>query len=112
MKETPNANYIQRTEWNIRDSDATVIFTIADKLTGGSKRTAEFAAVYGKPVLHLATERHCPDPGGLLRECVVKNRVRLLNVAGSRASKEPEVGDFVMATLTRAFANSGSHQND
>jgi len=26
LKETPTASYIQRTEWNVRDSDATVLF--------------------------------------------------------------------------------------
>ena len=41
--ETPSASYLQRTEWNVRDTDATVIFTIASMLTGGSKRTAKFA---------------------------------------------------------------------
>jgi Circularly permutated YpsA SLOG family len=31
---------IQRTEWNVRDSDATVLFSLAPELTGGSKKTA------------------------------------------------------------------------
>jgi hypothetical protein len=43
IDETPSASYLQRTEWNVRDSDATVVFTIAPTLTGGSKRTAGFA---------------------------------------------------------------------
>jgi hypothetical protein len=43
LTETPSASYLQRTEWNVRDSDGTVIFTIAAKLAGGLKRTAEFA---------------------------------------------------------------------
>jgi hypothetical protein len=29
LKETPSRSYIQRTEWNVRDSDATVVFSIA-----------------------------------------------------------------------------------
>jgi hypothetical protein len=41
LTETPSASYLQRTEWNVRDSDGTVIFTMAAKLNGGSKRTAE-----------------------------------------------------------------------
>lgn len=41
LSETPSANYLQRTEWNARDSDATVIFTLGDAVTGGSRRTAE-----------------------------------------------------------------------
>ena len=28
LKETPSANYTQRTEWNVRDSDGTVVFSI------------------------------------------------------------------------------------
>ncbi len=40
LNATPTANYLQRTEWNVRDSDATAIFTIKEQLSGGSKRTA------------------------------------------------------------------------
>jgi hypothetical protein len=43
LKETPSASYIQRTEWNVRDSDATVVFSIEPTLTGGSLKTMEFA---------------------------------------------------------------------
>jgi hypothetical protein len=35
LKETPLAAYLQRTEWNVRDSDATVLFSIEPNLTGG-----------------------------------------------------------------------------
>ena len=44
LRETPSREYGQRTEWNVRDSDATMIFTIGPELTGGSKPTAEHAA--------------------------------------------------------------------
>jgi hypothetical protein len=46
------ASYLTRTEWNARDSDGTVIFTMGE-LSGGSKRTAEFAAKHRRPWLHL-----------------------------------------------------------
>ena len=49
LKETPSASYPQRTQWNVRDSDGTVIFTMATKLTGGSKLTADAAKKFGKP---------------------------------------------------------------
>ena len=32
LKETPTSNYPQRTEWNVRDSDGTVIFSLASAL--------------------------------------------------------------------------------
>ena len=49
LKETPTSNYRQRTEWNVRDSDGTVIFSLAPALTGGSKKTIEFAIKHEKP---------------------------------------------------------------
>jgi hypothetical protein len=42
LKETPSVSYVQRTEWNVRDSDATVLFSIGRTLTGGSPKTMEF----------------------------------------------------------------------
>jgi len=50
LRETPDADYPQRTEWNVRDSDGTVIFSLAPEVTGGSKLTAEFAARHGNLV--------------------------------------------------------------
>jgi predicted Rossmann-fold nucleotide-binding protein len=38
LTETPSSSYPQRTEWNVRDSDGSVIFSIAPTLTGGSKK--------------------------------------------------------------------------
>jgi Circularly permutated YpsA SLOG family len=36
LRESPSASYLQRTEWNVRDSNATVLFSLASELTGGS----------------------------------------------------------------------------
>ena len=41
LKETSSSSYLQRTEWNVRDSDATVLFSILPALSGGSKRTMD-----------------------------------------------------------------------
>src|SRR5215510_967319 len=54
LKETPTADYAERTLWNVRDSDGTVILTIAKELTGGSQATAHFARQLRKPCLHLS----------------------------------------------------------
>jgi hypothetical protein len=53
LKETPSAAYLQRTEWNVRDSDATVLFSIESTLTGGSLETMDFARKHKKLRLHL-----------------------------------------------------------
>lgn len=49
LQETPSTNYLQRTEWNVRDSDGTVIFSLAERLSGGSLKTLEFAIKHRKP---------------------------------------------------------------
>ena len=100
LRETPTSNYVQRTEWNVRDSDGTAIFTVGQTLTGGSKKTAELAARHGKPWIHL-TKAAGGDSAAALRQFLIGNRIRALNVAGPRASKEPDVGSFVQEVLTR-----------
>ena len=105
LKETPSAAYLQRTEWNVRDSDATVLFSIEPTLTGGSKKTMDFASKRKKPQLHLcAGDRATADK---VKGFIAEHRVKILNVAGPRASKEPGVGEFVMSTLDQAFTDIG-----
>ena len=62
LKESSSSSYLQRTEWNVRDSDGTVIFSLAPKLTGGSLKTKEFARKRNKPWIHISAVD--PDPGG------------------------------------------------
>jgi hypothetical protein len=99
--ESPSSNYLQRTEWNVRDTDGTVVFSVAPALTGGSKRTVEFAEKHKKPVIHVSSKTE--QPAEKLLEFVTTNRIRVLNVAGSRASKEPGVGDVVKKVLATAL---------
>lgn len=104
--ETPSASYLQRTEWNVRDSDGTVVFTLAPEVTGGSLRTLGFAKKYGKPCLHLSKALGAfdyQDRSELLDRFVRDHSIRSLNVAGSRESKEPGIHDWVMGVLERAF---------
>lgn len=99
LVETPSRAYLQRTEWNVRDSDATVIFTLTDKLDGGSLRTADFAERLGKPCLHFRPGVH---PKFLAR-FLARHAVSRLNVAGKRESGAPGIGAVVRATLSAAI---------
>ena len=101
LRETPSDSYLQRTEWNVRDSDATIVFSINPVLSGGSKKTLEFAHKHNKPCLHL--HAGMADAGERLRSFVHLGEIHVLNVAGPRASKEPTVAEFVTATLDDAF---------
>jgi Circularly permutated YpsA SLOG family len=102
LKEAPSESYIQRTEWNVRDSDATILFSIEPTLTGGSKKTVEFARQHKKPWLHLCVREEAGTEK--LRAFVQEHSVKVLNVAGPRASTEPGVGEFVMRILEKAFS--------
>jgi hypothetical protein len=110
LVETPSASYLQRTERNVRDSDGTVIFTISSQLSGGSKRTAEFAARHRKPWIHVARRAATyVDPALLLERFVEENGICVLNVAGTRGSKEPDVWKFAYETLEAAFFWDKAH---
>jgi hypothetical protein len=105
LKETPSSDYSQRTEWNVRDSDGTVVFSIKPMLTGGSKKTVDLARKHGKPVLHIW--RHCDSssaPEHELFRFVAEHGIRTLNVAGPCASNEPEVAEFIKNILERAWS--------
>jgi len=107
LQETPSADYLQRTEWNARDSDGTVIFTMGKELTGGSKRTAEFASKHGKPLLHLYPGKSYQMAVELL-SFVTRNNLQTLNVAGTRGSKEPEIYRFALEVLKEALTPQSS----
>ena len=103
LTETPAGTYLQRTEWNVRDAVGTVIFTVAAALGGGSRRTADFANKHSKPWIHLSERGSYESAGERLAAFSREHNIKVLNVAGSRGSKEPEVAAFVKRTLEEAF---------
>ena len=110
LVETPKESYLQRTEWNVRDSDATAVFTFAAEATGGSKRTIDFARKHGKPWLHVSQQGGgYQDPAVALQNFVAENKIRVLNVAGSREAKDPVIHAWGMKVLEDAFFWSENH---
>jgi hypothetical protein len=114
--ETPSRRYAQRTEWNVRDSDATVVFTISPSATGGTALTLQIARRLGKPCLHLYA-RELGDLSVELAAQIAKSAkslqaflsehpVERLNIAGPRASQEPEVAKFADQVLRVALGTS------
>jgi hypothetical protein len=89
-----------RTERNVVDSDGTAIFTLKSELSGGSKRTGNFARKYGKSLLHL--HPGIENPGEALAVFVRANGIEVLNAAGPRLSGAPGIEEFVKATLGAA----------
>jgi hypothetical protein len=104
LRQTPSARYAQRTAWNVRDSDATVIFSQSARLFGGSLRTRDSCRDFGKPVLHLASNVFTVTESAiLLSNFLREHTVRLLNVAGPRESQEPRAGRFARSVLDATF---------
>ena len=103
LRETGSDNYSIRTRRNVRDSGGTVIFSESAELTGGTKETAEFAKAIGKPLLHLLSSAEINESATQLNSFLKEHGIVVLNVAGPRASEEPEVGQFVKAVLSHAL---------
>jgi hypothetical protein len=104
LEETPSRKYSQRTEWNVGDSDATVVFSISPDPAGGTALTLAVARRLGKPWLHLCREGdENAELAARLAGFLYEHEVRRLNIAGPRASQEPDVADFVRAVLQTAL---------
>lgn len=103
LQEMTTKSYPKRTEKNVLDSDGTVIFTHG-KLIGGSLLTQEKAIQHDKPVIHLDMGKLTVDEGvGLLDVFIHENRIELLNIAGSRGSKDPEIYDKTFQVVEKSI---------
>jgi len=98
MRETPLARVAQRTRWNVRDSDATLVLT-AGRPRGGTLATLRAAA--GRPLLVLSPE--CERARRRARAFLARHRVCSLNVAGPRASEAPGIYESARRLLEALF---------
>ena len=91
LKELPTTSYEKRTKKNIIDSDGTLILSNGI-LTGGSLLTKEYAFFLKKPHLHIdLLSTSFIDAIYYIRVWVDKYNIKILNIAGSRASKDPNI---------------------
>lgn len=101
LRETSADDYVQRTEWNVRDSDGTLILA-QGKVTGGTASTIAYARQVGKPwlVVDLAKAPR-PEP---VWAWLTRHRIGVLNVAGSRESQRPGIYTAAVVFLRRALS--------
>jgi hypothetical protein len=109
LTETPLQKYSQRTAWNVRDSDGTLVLT-RGQAKGGTALTVNLAARYGKPrlVLDLTTEPH----PAVVHEWAARNCVRTLNVAGPRETENRGIYEQAAAFLRKALSCGASSASD
>ena len=91
LQEMSTTDYRKRTLQNVLDSDGTVIIS-KGKLTGGSKLTREYANNHKKPNLHIDLYKTDPFHAiSVLYASILIHKIQVLNVAGARASKDPDI---------------------
>jgi Circularly permutated YpsA SLOG family len=101
LTETAARSYAVRTDWNVRDSDGTLILVL-DDISSGTRLTIETARNYPRPlrIQHLVPS----SKASLIREVVSfdeqvgdvvrwirESDIRVLNVAGPRGSSSPTI---------------------
>lgn len=91
LNETPSEEYAQRTAWNIRDSDATLIFvpSLPLDVTDGTVLTIEEVKKQNKPYLIINLSKH-PSIDDIV-DWLQDTKIKVLNVAGPRESQSPGI---------------------
>jgi len=131
LQETPSDIYAQRTEWNVRDSDGTLVLT-RGRPSEGTAFTIEIAARLKKPYLIIdldapSSPTNCtpspreftPSPlagegwgegmnrgqdwGSIFLDWLKVHNIRVLNIAGPRESKCPGIYKDTMKVLRIAL---------
>jgi hypothetical protein len=100
LRETRTTRYARRTQWNVRDSDATLILA-RGALAGGTAYTAQVARELERPYLVVP-----PDADMLprVRSWLAAHDVAVLNVAGPRESGSPGIHAAARAFLAALLA--------
>lgn len=98
--ETPLSAYAQRTEWNVRDSDGTLILFEGD-IFGGTALTLELVRELGRSFFQVDLKR--------IPECVelifwmIEKQIHILNVAGPRERHCPGIYTHAFGFLVSVF---------
>ena len=108
LQELPSGGYRQRTKWNVRESDGTLIL-FQDQLTGGSAFTADLARKQAKPC-HAVNLSAPADPREVT-EWIRLNNIRVLNIAGPREGRAPGI-HLVATAYLQALLQSDRRTQD
>lgn len=100
LAETPEQDPAQRTAWNVRDSDGTLILH-RGPLAGGTALTATLARREGRALLTLDLDA-APEPA-VIAAWLSGRDIRVLNVAGPRESAAPGIGAAAFGLLMQVF---------
>jgi hypothetical protein len=104
----PDVPRSQRTEWNVRDSDVTLVFQRAESPhDAGSDWTIKCATKYGRPL--LVCDPAEPDVLAKINVWLSEITPRVLNIAGPSESSAPGIERQTYELLVRLFARYSQH---
>ncbi len=104
LEETPSAAYEERTGWNVRDSDGTLILATFPP-TGGTAYTLYLVEQYSRPFIAVDLDRVAAGDetsaaeAGRVTAWMESEGVEVLNVAGPRESKQPGIARLAAGLL-------------
>lgn len=103
LQEMPTGEYSKRTEQNVLDADGTAIVSHGF-LTGGSALTREFTILHKKDWLHIdLKELSLKDAAERFSTWLKENEIRVLNVAGPKAGKDPLIYEATLNLLKKTL---------
>lgn len=106
LQETSTKNYAQRTEKNVLDSCGTLIL-FRNIISGGTALTRRLSQSHNRPCLCLDLGPSIFDSSQRitsLLEWGVVHQIKILNIAGPRASTQPEIYSLANSFLTAALS--------
>jgi hypothetical protein len=102
LQEMARPAYADRTVQNVAESDGTLILTVG-KIAGGTLLTKKTAQKRHKPYLVLDLEQ-IPEVADIW-EWIHEHTIRVLNVAGPRASQSPRAYGLATGLLLRLLSS-------
>ena len=100
LREREDGSYSGRTEANVLEADATLIFSHGP-LSGGTLLTQELAALNRKPCLEIDLEEEHDPAGRIISWLEGFGHPVVLNVAGPRDSADPDIYRAVYTIMRR-----------
>lgn len=88
LTETTARNYATRTQYNVRDSDGTLLLNLGE-LDGGTLKTFDHIKKLGRPCLMVQFDAASQPSPLAVAAWLKEHSICVLNVAGPRESKRP-----------------------
>ncbi|MEE4258592.1 MAG: putative molybdenum carrier protein [Bacteroidales bacterium] len=102
LDETTDSSYENRTKFNVRDSDGTLILFITP-MDAGTRLTFKLAQEMNKPVLVIDLSENKDARHHKVHNWIHFNHLEILNIAGPRESNSPGIYAETMEFLEELF---------